>query len=149
MGMKQTIEVLDRMEAEGVIGRYCIAAAVAALNYVEVGSMEDLDILVSFEHAGPGPLLLTLTPIVNYLKELGYSEFLREGISIEGWPVRFLPVANDLDAEALEAATDVTVDFEGGSVRTRLLTPEHIIANALRIGRPKTAFEFSCFWSAT
>ena len=49
MGMKQTIEVLNRMEADGVIGRYCIAGAVAALNYVEVSATEDLDILVSFE----------------------------------------------------------------------------------------------------
>ena len=35
MGMKQTLEVINRMEADGIIGRYAIAGAVAAHNYVE------------------------------------------------------------------------------------------------------------------
>ena len=36
------------MEADGVIGRYAIAGAVAAYNYIEPTLTEDLDILVSF-----------------------------------------------------------------------------------------------------
>jgi hypothetical protein len=35
MGMKQTLDVINRMESDGVIGRYTIAGVVAAYNYVE------------------------------------------------------------------------------------------------------------------
>jgi len=34
MGMKQTLDVINRMEVDGIIGRYAIAGAVAAYNYV-------------------------------------------------------------------------------------------------------------------
>ena len=30
VGMKQTLDVINRMEADGIIGRYAIAGAVAA-----------------------------------------------------------------------------------------------------------------------
>src|SRR5215471_7639289 len=99
MGMKQTLDVLNRMEADGVMSRYAIAGAVAAYNYIEPTVTEDLDILVSFD---PMPTaartgLITLEPILNYLRQKGYSEFRKEGLVIEGWAVQFLPVENDLD----------------------------------------------------
>ena len=81
--------------------------------------------------------LLTIGPIVSYLSGLGYSEFRKEGILVEGWPVQFLSVANDLDAEALASSQEVTVRLKDGDVRTRMLKPEHIVATALRTGRPK------------
>jgi hypothetical protein len=49
MGMKQTLDVINAMEADGVIGRYAIAGAVAAYNYIEPTVTEDVDILVSFD----------------------------------------------------------------------------------------------------
>ena len=49
MGMKQTLDVINRMEADGIIGRYAIAGAVAAYNYIEPAVTSDLDILVAFE----------------------------------------------------------------------------------------------------
>ena len=142
MGMKQTIEVLNRMEADGVIGRYCITGAVAAFYYIEASTTEDLDILVSFEDIPGHPKsgLLTLAPILSYLGGLGYSEFRNEGLVIEQWPVQFLPVANDLDTESLELAEEVTIDLADGDVETRLLRPEHVVANALRTARPKDRF---------
>src|SRR5262249_41405451 len=68
---------------------------------------------------------------------LGYTEFRKEGIWVEGWPLQFLPVASPLDREALDSAVDVMVELEGEAVKTRLLTPEHVVAQALRTGRPK------------
>src|SRR5262249_15737770 len=116
MGMKQTLDVINRMETDGIIGRYAIAGAVAAYNYVEPAVTDDLDILVSFE-------------------DKGYSEFRKEGIVIEGWSVQFLPVADALDAEALARAEDVEVEINRleGSVKTRVLRPEYIVATALRV----------------
>src|SRR5262245_7144879 len=112
MAMKQTIEVLNRMEADGLIGRYCIFGAAAALHYVEMAVTEDLDILVSFEGMETKSGLVTLMPIVEYLSKQGYSEFHKEGIWIEGWPVQFVPVATPLDREALESSTEVLVELD-------------------------------------
>jgi hypothetical protein len=140
MGMKQTLDIINRMETDGIIGRYAIAGAVAAYNYVEPSVTDDLDILVAFdipENRRSG--LITLGPILAYLSEKGYSEFRKEGILIEGWTVQFIPVAGDLDAEALARAEEVEIEIDPrqGSVRTRVLRPEYIVATALRVDRPK------------
>jgi hypothetical protein len=140
MGMKQTLDVINRMEADGVIGRYAIAGAVAAYNYIEPTVTEDVDILIALEadsqRARTG--LVTLGPILSYLKDRGYSEFRKEGILIEGWAVQFIPVTNSLDGEALAAASGVDLELPSeGSVRTRVLRPEHLIAIALRVGRAR------------
>lgn len=139
MSMRETLEVINRVEADGVIGRYAIGAAVAALYYIEISSTEDLDIFVSFDEA-QGPLesgLITLAPILTYLAARGYAEFHKEGVLIEDWPVRFLPIANDLEAEALAKAREVEMDTPLGGVPTKILSPEYLIANALRVARPK------------
>jgi hypothetical protein len=136
MAMRQTIEVLNRMKADGAIGRYCISGAVAALNYVEMSSTEVLDILVSFEGVETKPGLVMLAPILSYLKDIGYSKTHKEGIWIEDWPVRVLPAASPLDREALRSAIEVTVEFNVGTVRAWVPKPEHLVAIALRTGRP-------------
>jgi hypothetical protein len=141
MGMKQTLDVVNRMEADGIIGRYAIAGAVAAYNYVEPALTDDLDILIAFEasQAQPQSSLVTLGPLLTYLKSKGYSEFQREAILIEGWAVQFIPVASDLDAEALAKSepVDLEINPTEGSVKTRVLGPEYIVATALRVDRAK------------
>lgn len=136
--MGDTIRVLNRLRAEGVIGQYAIAGAVAAFRHVEATLTEDLDLLVSLETAGgSGPV--SIAPIVERLRELGYSELRKEGVVIEGWPVQFLPVANALDAEGIEQAEDVEIatSQEGVSERARALRAEHVVATSLSVGRPK------------
>src|SRR5258708_10911416 len=120
---------INRREADGFIGRYAIEGAFAASYYVEPALTEDLDILVSFETASDQTKsgIIVLDPLFSYLGKKGYEEFRKEGIVIEDWPVQFTPVANDLDAEALAAAQEVSIDELGGSVRTRDLRPEHIV----------------------
>jgi hypothetical protein len=91
MGMKQTLDVINRMEADGIVGRYAIAGAVAAYNYVEPTVTEDLDILIAFDSGRPLQTgLITLGPILSYLNDKGYSDFRKEGLIIEGWAVQFL-----------------------------------------------------------
>jgi predicted nucleotidyltransferase len=68
MSLKQTIDVLNRMEKAGVIGRYCISGAVAAFYYVEASATEDLDILVSFEDAGSKSGLLSRVRALQFLE---------------------------------------------------------------------------------
>jgi hypothetical protein len=148
VGMKQTLDVINAMEAEGIIGRYAIAGAVAAYNYIEPAVTNDLDILVSLEERASAerPTLVSLDPILSYLKEKGYDQHRKEGIVIEGWPVQFLPVANPLDAESLAQAEDINVEINAsGAVKTRVLRPEHVIANALRVGRPQDFIRIAQF----
>ena len=108
--MKWTLEVLNQMVKDKIIKSYAIGGAIAAYNYIEPALTEDLDILVSFEHTASASGLVTLTPIVTYLASKGYTEFRKEGIVVSGWPVQFLPVANPLDAEALNEA--IMIDIE-------------------------------------
>lgn len=149
MGMKRTLDVINALEADGVIGRYAIAGAIAAYNYIEPTVTEDLDILISLDapSARAGTGLVTLSPILSHLKTKGYGEFRNEGALIEGWPVQFLPVADDLDAEALEQAQDmeIKIDESEGSVRTRVLRAEHLIAISLRVGRAKDSIRIIQF----
>jgi hypothetical protein len=77
------------------------------------------------------------------LKRAGYTEFKKEGIVVEGWPVQFLPVADDLDAECLDRAVEVRFH----DVTARTLRPEHIVATALKLGRPKDFARISQFLS--
>ena len=144
MGIKQTLDVINEMEKHGVIGRYAIGGAVAAYNYIEPAVTEDLDILISFEGKSPSKLI-SLDPILAYLKARGYSTFSKEGISIEGWPVQFLPVSDALDVEALAAADKIDVRTNGGKAKARVLKPEHLVALALRLGRPKDLVRIAQF----
>jgi hypothetical protein len=139
-GLKNALQVINRMVADGVIQKYAVAGAVAALNYIEPTVTDDLDILVSFDDFQSGASgLATLEPLTSYLRNRGYAEFRKEGIVIEGWPVQFLPVANDLDAEGLDQAVEVELEVGSGSapIKITTLTAEHIVATALKVGRPK------------
>src|SRR5882672_8267002 len=116
-GMKSTFQVINRMAADGVIQTYAVGGAVAALNYIEPTLTDDLDVLISVDQLENRPRsgLVILEPVFAYLRNAGYAEFKREGVVIEGWPVQFLPVASDLDAESLAQAVAVDIEVGGGA----------------------------------
>src|SRR4051794_31745868 len=117
--MKETLEVLNRMVADRVIAQYAIAGAVATCNYIEATVTDDLDILIAVE----------VLEERSTLAERRYTEWRDEGIVIGGWPVQFLPVASELDAEALDHALDEVIRVgQEDEVRTRILRPEHLVA---------------------
>jgi hypothetical protein len=119
------------MQADGVIGKYAIGGAVGATLYLEPAATVDLDIFVMLP-TDSGRVLLSLTPIYEYLKSHG-GKVQDEYIEIGGWPVQFLPPGSDLESEAIEQA--VSTDVEG--VSTRVMSSEHLVAIALRVGRSK------------
>jgi hypothetical protein len=139
MSLRKTIQIVTKLAEHGAIHRYAIAGAVAALNYIEPNLTEDLDILISveaFERRQSG--LILLGPLEKALAELGYSERTDLGIMIEGWPVQFLPVASDLDQEALDSAVEVELGFTGDPpLKARCLRAEHLVAIAIKLGRLK------------
>ena len=131
--MKTTLEVINQLQADGIIGHYAIGGAVGATFYLEPVATLDIDVFVSFQQR-PGSALISLTPIYDYLTARGFKAE-QEYIVIDGWPVQFLPPGNALVEEALARA--VETDVEG--VRTRVMTAEHLTAIALQTGRAKDA----------
>ncbi|MDX1951201.1 MAG: hypothetical protein SFY81_03405 [Verrucomicrobiota bacterium] len=129
--MKATLEVIEKMRADGIIGNYAIGGAVGATVYLEPLATFDIDIFISFKKVQPG-LLVSLSPIYEYLQAKGYQS-VEEHIMIEGWKVQFLPTHDALLDEALSAAVRVSIyDAE-----TWVMTAEHLMAIALKLGRPK------------
>jgi len=137
------------MVRDGIVRRYAIAGAVAAIYYIEVSSTDDLDVLVSFdpEDTKISSGLITLTPIVDYLSRRGYSEFRHEGILVEGWPIQFLPVSGTLDAEALTHAAEVELVMPSSNAMTKtfVLRAEHLVAKAIELQRPVDMMRISQF----
>jgi len=131
MAIKEAIQIINRMEADGVIERYAIGGAVGATFYLEPVATLDVDVFIEFR-AEPGSHLVSLEPIFTYLRDRGCT---MEGghIVIAGWPVQFLPANSNLLQEALVAAVEKSV--EGTSAR--VFTAEHIAAIALQTGRAK------------
>lgn len=119
------------MQADGIIGKYAIGGAVGATFYLEPAATLDVDIFVILP-IPPGGLLVSLTPIYDYLKARG-GMIEDEHIVIGGWPVQFLPASDELELEALAEAVPTTVEDVG----TWVMTAEHLAAIALRTGRPK------------
>lgn len=127
--MKETLQEIQALREAGVIGQSAIGGAMGATFYLEPISTYDLDIFVLFDSA---PLILTLSPIYEFLRSRGH-EPEGDAVNVCGWPVQFLPAEAPLLKEAVEQA--VAIDFEG--VPTRVMTAEHLAAIALQTGRAK------------
>jgi hypothetical protein len=119
------------MQADGVIGKYAIGGAVGATLYLEPAATLDIDVFVMLPTT-EGSSLLSLSPIYNYLRGRG-GTVQHEHIVIGGWPVQFLPPANELEHEAVAEAQAATVQ----EVSTWVMRSEHLVAIALQTGRAK------------
>lgn len=128
--MKDTLEVINQMQADGVIGNYAIGEAVGATFYLAPAATVDLDIFVTLPQTSGQ--LVSLSPIYEYLKSRGGTE-QDEYIVVKDWPVQFLTPGNALLEEAISRAISTTVD----EVPTRVISAEHLVAIALDTGRAK------------
>ncbi len=124
------LQVLNELEERGLLDEYAIGGAVGVLYYVEPVLTYDFDVICHFPGTGP---LIDPGPLFAELKRRGYTFGEEDRIVIEGVPVQFIPADPGLLEEALGKA--VTVEIEG--VATRMLTLEHLMANMLKIHRPK------------
>ena len=105
--------------------------------YVEPFSTKDIDAFVLV----PKDRFVIELPGWAYLKKRGYTEIRNDRIVVEGWPVQFLPVANDLEREAYLNAQ--TLEFDGVSVRVVLA--EHLVAIMLEVGRTRDLARIEMF----
>lgn len=136
--MEKTLQVLNALERDGVLGRYAIGGAMGATFYVEPFLTFDLDVFVLLPQTSGG--LLTLSPLYEALRQRGYAED-GECVLIEGIPVQFLPAYNPLIEEALEQAADTLYE----QTPARVLRPEHLIAICVQTGRDKDRQRVSTF----
>jgi len=129
--VKDTLEAINQMHADGVIGQYAIGGAVGATFYMEPSATVDLDIFITVPDESAGPLV-SLAPIYEHLKARG-GRVQDEYIVIGEWPVQFLLPADELEREAIAEAVETNVE----GVPTRVMSAEHLVAIALRVGRAK------------
>lgn len=141
MRIREVIETINRMQADGVIGAYAIGGAVGATFYIEPAATMDVDVFIQL-NAEPGTFI-TLTPIFEYLKTRG-GEVEGEYIIIADTPVQFLPPPSPLAEEAL--ANAVQRDIDGTPVQ--VFKAEYIAAIALELGRTKDKLRLSQFIEA-
>ena len=129
--LKTTLELINQMQADGVIAKYAIGGAVGATFYLEPAATLDIDIFVMLPATETGQPL-SLNPIYEYLQARGCTP-KGEHIVVGDWPVQFLPANDNLEEEALNEA--LSTELEG--TPTWVMTAEHLAAIALRTGRAK------------
>jgi len=122
---------MNELKEKGLIKDYAIGGAIAALRWTEPFFTQDLDVFVILEEETEERGLIVLSPIYEYLKERGYV-WKGHWIMIEGIPVDIFP-ADPLEKEAIAEAEEI--EYEG--VKTKVLTPEYLIALFLKAGREK------------
>jgi len=129
--LKATLEMINGMKNDGIIGKYAIGGAVGATFYLEPLATADVDIFVMLPTA-LGSSLLSLAPIYDYLRARS-CQAEGERIVVADWPVQFLPAHSALEQEALAQAVETEVE----GVQTWVLGAEHLVTIALETGRAK------------
>jgi hypothetical protein len=126
--VEKTLKLVKELKEEKVIKDFSIGGGIAALYYIEPLLTYDLDIFfIPIEDS-----IDVLTPIYRYLKEKGFKA-KKEHVLIEGIPVQFIPVYNDLVTEAVKNSNEVKY----GRIKTRVLGLEYLIAIMLQTYRSK------------
>lgn len=129
--MEKAIKALNELKKRKLIEDYAIGGGIAVIFYVEPVLTYDLDIFFISSSAQEGKLI-TLSPIYDYFKGKGYR-IDKEHIIIEGMPVQFIPVYNELVKESVENAREIK--YKG--TNTKVLRAEHLISIMLQTFRPK------------
>ncbi|MFY9619357.1 MAG: hypothetical protein WAM70_14230 [Pyrinomonadaceae bacterium] len=131
--MERVLQIINQMQADGVVESYAIGDGIAAVYYIEPYHTDDIDIFIPVSAVtSSDSTLLSLDPIYSYLTKLGYTA-VKEGVLIEDWLVQFIPAGESTQEEALLHAHTVRY----GDTETRIFSPEYLAAELLRSGRLK------------
>ncbi len=131
--MERVLQVINQMQADGIVENYAIGGGIAAIYYLEPYQTEDIDIFIPVSSVSVGKAgLISLEPVYGYLKKLGYFPS-KEGVIIEDWLVQFIPTRQLMDEEAIAKSRRVKY----GETETKLFTAEYLAAELLRSGRRK------------
>jgi len=126
--VEKTLKLIKELKEKKVFKDFSIGGGIAALYYIEPLLTYDLDIFfIPIEDS-----IDVLAPIYRYLKEKGFKA-KKEHVLIEGVPVQFIPVYNELVKEAVQYSDEVKY----GRIKTKVLGLEYLIAVMLQTYRPK------------
>lgn len=126
--MDKALRIINELKKEGVIKDFAIGGGIAVLYYTEPLLTYDLDIYFVPIKEG----LDVLAPIYSFLKKRGYKTS-KEHILVEGVPVQFIPVYNDLVKDAVFNSRKVNY----GRLKTNVVGLEYLIAIMLQTYRGK------------
>ena len=136
-------DALESMLFEGIIEKYAIGGAFAAVLHAEPISTIDLNIFFLFKEKQTGPIL-SLETLYDFARKHGFS-FDHEFINIHGWLVQFVESSNNpLWSEAVDTAETFVLDGREIPVIDR----EHLVASWLLAGRAKDFTKIAMFVSA-
>jgi len=126
--VEKTLKIIKELKEKKVLKDFSIGGGIAALYYIEPLLTYDLDILfIPIEDS-----IDILAPIYKYLKEKGFKT-KKEHVLIEGIPVQFIPVYNELVMEAVQYSNEAKY----GRIKTKILGLEYLIAVMVQTYRPK------------
>lgn len=127
--MEKTLKVINELQSVGLIKKYAIGGAIASIFYIEPITTYDLDIMIILNTNDN--ILTPLSPIYDWLLQKGYKPD-KEHVIIEGIPVQFLPVYDELVTEAVNNS----LKKKYNETDTYVMSPEYLIAIMLNTFRP-------------
>ena len=127
--MKELAQLLNEMQAAGVIENYALFGAMAQMRYTEAVATLDADVLIAV--ASPERMDV-LAGVYDFCARRGFAPE-GDAIRVGAWPVQFVPAFSPLTEEALKHAD--TADFEG--VPFRVVRADYLATIALSVGRAK------------
>jgi len=126
--VEKTLKVIRGLKEKKIIRNFAIGGGIAVLYYTEPVLTYDLDIFfIPAEDR-----LDVLSPIYKYLRKKGYKP-QEEHVLIEGVPVQFIPVYNELVREAVKDSAKVNY----GRIKTQVIGLEYLVAIMLQVNRAK------------
>ena len=137
------VDVLKAMKNVGIIDKYAIGGAFAAILHNEPISTIDLDIFFFLAEKSDSPIL-SLEAIYNFAEQKGFS-FDHEFVNIHGWLVQFVEASHsDLWTEAIENADMIKIEHSDIPV----IDKEYLVAMWLLAGRAKDYQKIAMFCEA-
>lgn len=135
--------VLEDMKNAGIVEKYAIGGAFAAILHNEPISTIDLDIFFFLREKNDSPIL-NLNAIYDYAAQRGFS-FDHEFINIQGWLVQFVEASHSsLWTEAIENADAMLIE----EFTVPVIDKEHLVAMWLLAGRAKDYQKIAMFCEA-
>ncbi|QQS32098.1 MAG: hypothetical protein IPM50_10485 [Acidobacteriota bacterium] len=136
----EVLSVLNEMRQAGIVDKYAIGGAFAAILHNEPISTIDLDIFFLFKEK-QSSLVLSLDSIYEFARARGFS-FDHEFVNIHGWLVQFVEASQSrLWSEAIENAIVLSID----SLDVFVIDKEYLIAMWLFAGRAKDYQKIAAF----
>ena len=102
--MRELAQLLNDMQAAGVIENYALFGAMAQMRYTEAVATLDADVLVAVPSA---ERIDVLAGIYEFCSRRNFA-VEGEAIQVGAWPVQFVPVFSSLTREAMEQAETPT-----------------------------------------